>query len=67
MKKKVVMERITKISQADDGWSIKFWQKLSSTKRFSVTWKMLEDYEKFRGKNGVKFRLQRTVECIKKI
>jgi len=65
--KPVIMERIIKIKDSNDDWDIKFWQKVGTEGRFSASWKMLEDYEKMRGKNGVKFRLQRTIENIRKI
>ncbi len=61
------MERIVKISESNDDWNIKFWQKLGVTRRFSVAWEMLRDYEKIRGKNAIKFRLQRSVENIQQI
>lgn len=63
-KKPFIAERIVKISQADDDWDIKFWQKAGVNARFSAAWEMLEEFYKIRGKSGIKFRLQRSVENI---
>jgi len=38
-KKHFIAERIVKISEADDGWDIKFWQKAGVNARFSAAWK----------------------------
>lgn len=61
------MERVVKTSESNDDWSIKFWQKAGVKQRFATAWKMLEDYEKIKGKNGNKIRLRRNIENIQRI
>ncbi len=68
MKKKVMMERIVKISDSNDDWSIKFWERCGKSSKMSVSWEMLQQHYKLRGKkNGFKPRLRRDVENIKQI
>lgn len=69
MKGKKIVERLVKFSEANDEWDIKFWQEAGVNMIFSATWKMIEEYYKMKGiteKNGNKFRLQRSIQHIKK-
>lgn len=61
------MERIVKLSQSNDDWDIKFWQKCGVQTRFAAAWEMIGEFYKIRGKNGIQPRLQRNVEHIKQI
>lgn len=65
-KRPVIRERIVSIADANDDFDIKFWQDAGVLARFSAAWKMLEEFYKIRGINGVKLRLQRTVENIQR-
>ena len=66
---KKIWERIIPLSKADRSWDIKFWQAQSPSLRFNVTWKMLEDYYKIRGKklDESSLRLQRSIENLKQV
>ncbi|MBI4655963.1 MAG: hypothetical protein HY746_04345 [Elusimicrobia bacterium] len=66
-RKKVVMARIVKLSESNDNWDIKFWQRCGAQTRFSAAWKCIDEYYKFKGKNGVQPRLQRSVQNIEQI
>lgn len=66
-RKLVKWERVVKMQESNDDWNIKFWQRVGVNRRFSTSWEMLKEYSKIRGKSGVKFRLQRSIENIKKI
>jgi len=69
MKRKKIMERLVKFSEANDEWDIKFWQEAGVNMLFSAAWKMIEEYYKMKGiteKDGNKFRLQRSIQHIKR-
>lgn len=66
-KKRVIMERLVKLSQSNDDWAIKFWQKCGAQARFSAAWEMVGDFYKMRGKDGFKSRLQRNIENVKRV
>lgn len=61
------MARMVKIKDSKDDWDIKFWQKCGVQSRFAAAWEMIGEFHKIRGKNGIKPRLQRTIEHIKRI
>ncbi len=65
-KKRVVMERLTTLSEAGNrSFDIMFWQRQSAQKRFAAAWSALDDFYRMRGINGYKLRLQRSVQNIK--
>jgi len=66
-RKPIIAERIVKLEDADRSWDIKFWKKAGVLARFSATWQMLDEINKMRSKNGIKRRLQRTVQNIQQI
>ena len=66
-RKPIIAERIVKLEDADRSWDIKFWKRAGAKARFSATWQMIDEFYKMRGKNGIKRRLQRTVQNIQQI
>lgn len=56
------------LSKADRSFDIKFWQAQGSRVRFRVTFDMLKYLYLLKGKkiNASTFRLQRTVESVKR-
>ncbi len=66
-KKRIIMERIVEIKDSNDDWNIKFWQKCGARSRFAAAWEMTVEFCKIRGKNGIKPRLQRDAEHIKRV
>ena len=65
--KKKIWARIVPLEKSNDDWDIKFWKRAGTLARFSATWQMINDFYKMRGKNGIKRRLQRTVQNIEQI
>jgi len=66
-RKPIIAERIVKLEEADRNWDIKFWKRAGVKARFSAAWQMLDEFYKMRGKNGIKRRLQRSVQNIEQI
>lgn len=66
-KKRVVMERVIKLSESNDDWNIGFWRKCGAKSRFSAAWGMVGEFYRIRGGNGFKSRLQRDIENIKRV
>ena len=64
---KKIWERMVPLSKADRKWDIQFWQAQSASARFKVSFDMLKDFYRLKGKtiNAHTFRLQRTVERFK--
>jgi hypothetical protein len=62
-----IWERIVPLRKANRSFDLKFWQTQSTSMRFRVTFDMLKDFYRLRGKkiNAHTFRLQRTVEHLK--
>lgn len=65
---KKVWERMVQLSKATKSWELDFWQAQKSEMRFRVTWGLVVDSYRLRGKkiDESAFRLQRTVENIKR-
>lgn len=55
------------VSKVSRSFDIEFWQAQSAGIRFRVTFDMLKDFYRLRGKriNAHTFRLQRSVESLK--
>jgi hypothetical protein len=64
-----IWERIIPLSKASRSWDIRFWQAQGARMRFRAAWQMTIDYYKRNNKecSADIFRLQRTVEKIKKV
>lgn len=62
-----IWERIVSLRKANRSFDLKFWQTQSTSMRFRVTFDMLKDFYRLRGKkiNAHTFRLQRTAEHLK--
>jgi len=43
----------------------KFWKKQKASTKFSITWMMISDYLKMRGKSGSLPRLRKSIQTIK--
>jgi hypothetical protein len=63
-----IWERMVPLRQADRSWDVCFWQAQGARVRFRVAFDMLRDFYNVRGMkiNGHTFRLQRTVENLKR-
>lgn len=66
---KKIWGKIGPISKAGRKFDIEFWQAQSASARFRATFDMLKDFYRLKGKkiNVHTFRLQRTVEKLKKV
>lgn len=56
------MMRFGKISEMDKSFDIEYWQKQTSSERFSAIAEMVESYHLRKGGTEDELRLQRTVE-----
>ncbi len=65
--RKKIWEKITPVSKADRSFDIEFWQAQNASMRFRVTFDMLRDFYRLKGKkvNAHTFRLQRSIENLK--
>lgn len=61
------IERLRKLSEANDNFDIAFWQRAGVLARFAAAWQMLKEFYKMRGKDENKFRLRRSVQHIEQI
>ena len=66
---KKIWERIVPLSKAGRKFDIEFWQAQKSYVRFRVAFDMLRDFYRLKGKkiNAHTFRLQRTIENLKRV
>ncbi|MBU2540298.1 MAG: hypothetical protein KJ593_00155 [Candidatus Omnitrophica bacterium] len=64
---KKIWERMVPLSKAGRSFDIKFWQTQSASARFTVSFDMLRDFYRLKGKkiNAQTLRLQRTIEALK--
>ena len=66
---KKILERIVPLEKADRSFDFEFWQAQSANKRFIAAFDMLKYDYLLKGKkiNARTFRLQRTVERLRKV
>ncbi|MCM8779050.1 MAG: hypothetical protein NC898_00795 [Candidatus Omnitrophica bacterium] len=64
---KKMWERIIPLSKLDRSFDLEFWQAQTAKMRFRITFEMLKDFYRIKGKriNAHTFRLQRTIENLK--
>ena len=65
-KKILIMSRLTSFDKYDEKFDIEFWSKLGVEKKFIAAWKMTQDVNLIRGKNGTQSRFQRSFSLIRK-
>lgn len=63
----LVMVRKGKIEDLDRSFDLAFWQAQDDTARFAAAWELVVLAEGFKGNNGRKLRLQRTVEALERL
>ena len=65
--KKKIWEKIALLSKADRSFDIEFWQAQTPGMRFRVTFDMLKELYRLKGRkvDARTFRLQRSVESFK--
>ncbi len=62
MRKRVVMSRVLRPGQADDGsFDLDFWRRVGAEGRFAAAWEMVAEAAAIRGEDGSQPRLQRSV------
>ncbi len=64
--RKKVKEKISSFSKKNT-FDLEFWRHATPNTKFCCLWLMVKDIYKLKGKDGVKLRLQRNIEHIKKI
>ncbi len=65
-KNKVIMARLTTLSEDDGSFDIEFWQKIGPQGIFEAMWSMVKEVPSIKGKkNERQLRLQRSIECVK--
>jgi hypothetical protein len=57
----LVMERLTRLEDADRSFDIEFWQRLGDDAIFAAAWEMVVFAHKFKGRNVSELAFQRTL------
>ena len=60
----IIMEKLTPLATLDRSFDIEFWQRQSSTARFSAAWEMVEFAYQLKGRDATELQLQRTLESL---
>jgi hypothetical protein len=64
---RLVMARLAKAGKQNDrSFDIEFWQRLSDQQRLDAVWDLAVSAHKLKGRDPSEFRLQRTVENLKR-
>lgn len=62
MSKRVVMARVLRPGEKDDGsFDLEFWRRVGAEGRFAAAWEMVAEVAAMRGESGSQPRLQRSV------
>ena len=64
--KKVIMSKLVSLNKMDRSFDLEFWDKVGVQGRFEAMWQMVLEAEAIKGKNVKQFRLQRSVQNIKR-
>ena len=57
----LVMQRLTRLEDADRSFDIEFWQRLGDKAIFAAAWEMVVFAHKFKGRNVSELAFQRTL------
>jgi hypothetical protein len=64
-RKKISAQLVKRGSPEEKDFNINFWKNVSPTVKWEAAWDMTLDYMNFRGQNGGKSRLQRSIQTVK--
>ena len=64
--KKIIMSKLVSRNEIDRSFDIDFWDKVGPQGRFEAMWQMVLQAQAIKGKNVEQFRLQRSVQNIKR-
>jgi hypothetical protein len=65
-KPRLVMERLTRLEDADRSFDIEFWQQLGDEAIFAAAWEMVTFAYKFKGRDASELAFQRTLKKIQR-
>ena len=65
-KPRVVMERLTRLADADRSFDIEFWQRQGDAAIFAAAWEMVVFANKFKGRDASELTFQKTLKKIKR-
>ncbi len=66
-KPRVIMERLSRLEDADRSFDIEFWQRLGDAAIFSAAWEMVVFAHEFKGRDVSELRFQRTLKKLQRI
>ena len=61
-KPRVVMERLTRLENADRSFDIEFWQRQGDAAIFAAAWEMVVFANEFKGRDASELTFQRTLK-----
>lgn len=59
---RLVMERLTRLEDADRSFDIEFWQRLGDAAIFAAAWEMVVFANEFKGRDAGELTFQRTLK-----
>jgi hypothetical protein len=62
----LVMERLTRLEDADRSFDIEFWQRLGDAAIFAAAWEMVVFANEFKGRDAGELTFQRTLKKIQR-
>ena len=65
-KPRLVMERLTRLEDADRSFDIEFWQRLGDAAIFAAAWEMVVFANEFKGNDASELTFQRTLKKIQR-
>ena len=61
-KPRVIMERLTRLEDADRSFDIEFWQRQGDAAIFAAAWEMVVFANEFKGRDASELTFQRTLK-----
>ena len=65
-KPRVIMERLTRLEDADRSFDIEFWQRQGDAAIFAAAWEMVVFANEFKGRDASELTFQRTLTKTKR-
>ena len=65
-KPRVVMERLTRLEDADRSFDIEFWQRQGDAAIFAEAWELVVFANEFKGRDASQLRFQRTLKKLQR-
>ena len=65
-KPRVVMERLTRLEDADRSFDIEFWQRQGDAAIFAAAWELVVFANEFKGRDASQLRFQRTLKKLQR-